>query len=100
MNFFFSIFFNFFYHLGLYLTSSHGTGKHFTASSDHVVGLTIICSNGKIVHITPQKCVEQDINGNVVDENPAWLLKGKGELLKPEDVWRAAQTNLGSFGIV
>eukprot|EP01091_Cochliopodium_minus_P011727 TRINITY_DN3407_c0_g1_i3.p1 TRINITY_DN3407_c0_g1~~TRINITY_DN3407_c0_g1_i3.p1 ORF type:complete len:503 (-),score=140.97 TRINITY_DN3407_c0_g1_i3:111-1619(-) len=82
------------------MTSSHGTGKKFTVSSDHIVGLTIICSNGKIVHVSPFRCVEQDIDGNEIEENPKWLMEKDGKVLGPEDIWRASQTNLGAFGIV
>ena len=82
---------------GIAFTSSHGTGKHCTVASDLLIAATVVCANGEIVEISPQKC--EIVNGDK-RSNATFLLSKNGNELKPEDIWRAFQVNLGAFGMV
>eukprot|EP01091_Cochliopodium_minus_P016173 TRINITY_DN597_c0_g1_i1.p1 TRINITY_DN597_c0_g1~~TRINITY_DN597_c0_g1_i1.p1 ORF type:complete len:937 (-),score=245.43 TRINITY_DN597_c0_g1_i1:89-2899(-) len=74
---------------GIAFTSSHGTGKKCVCLSDILVAMTIVTYSGEVITITPNEC-------------PDFLLydEKKNKDLEPEDIWRAAQVNLGAFGIV
>ena len=74
---------------GMCFTSSHGTGRKTNCLSDFVVAMTFVTYNGEVIQITPHEC-------------PNYLLynEKKEKDMTPEDVWRAAQVNLGAYGIV